>query len=63
MCPGLNFGSASIEIALAHLLCYFDWKLPEGMKAEDLDMRETAGIAIQKRSPLFVLATPAAPLP
>ncbi|XP_042401739.1 alpha-humulene 10-hydroxylase-like [Zingiber officinale] len=63
VCPGMNFGSASVEIALTHLLYYFDWKLPKGMKPEDVDMRETAGIATQRLSPLFMLATPAVPLP
>ncbi|XP_042454909.1 alpha-humulene 10-hydroxylase-like [Zingiber officinale] len=63
ICPGMNFGNASIEVALAHLLNYFDWKLPKGMKAEDVDMREIAGIATLRHSPLFMLATPAVPLP
>ena len=25
MCPGMLFGPATLEILLAHLLCYFDW--------------------------------------
>ncbi|MFS7946848.1 putative cytochrome P450 [Helianthus anomalus] len=29
MCPGLNFGLATVEYAIANLLHHYDWKLPE----------------------------------
>jgi len=38
MCPAMAFGLAHIELALAALLFHFDWELPSGVAAEDLDM-------------------------
>ena len=38
ICPGLNLGVKTVELALANLLYYFNWRLLEGMKEEDLDM-------------------------
>uniref|UniRef100_A0ACD5YJ61 Uncharacterized protein n=1 Tax=Avena sativa TaxID=4498 RepID=A0ACD5YJ61_AVESA len=40
MCPGMVFGLANIELALASLLYHFDWECPAGMEATDLDMAE-----------------------
>ncbi|XP_074567937.1 alpha-humulene 10-hydroxylase-like [Curcuma longa] len=62
MCPGMTFGVTSVEVTLAHLLFHFDWKLPQGMKIEDLDMMESSGFAAPRRSPLLVLAKPIIPL-
>ncbi|KAI5334131.1 hypothetical protein L3X38_024264 [Prunus dulcis] len=38
ICPGISYGLANVELPLAFLLYHFDWKLPNGMKHEDLDM-------------------------
>ena len=45
ICPGLNLGVKNVELALANLLYHFNWRLPEGMKLEDLDMEETSGLS------------------
>ncbi|KAG6513195.1 alpha-humulene 10-hydroxylase-like [Zingiber officinale] len=63
ICPGMTFGLSSVEVGLAHLLFYFDWKLPGGMKAEELDMMEISGASAPRKSPLFLLANPRIPLP
>ncbi|XVF49797.1 hypothetical protein PTKIN_Ptkin04bG0044500 [Pterospermum kingtungense] len=54
-CPGIQFGVASIEYMIANLLYWFDWKLPAGETAENLDMSEQYGIAVSKKVPLHVL--------
>ncbi|XP_073013720.1 cytochrome P450 71AP13-like [Typha latifolia] len=57
-CPAVTFGTVSIEIALAQLLYSFDWKLPPGVKAEDLDMTEVFGITMHQTEQLVVVAEP-----
>ncbi|OAY76985.1 Alpha-humulene 10-hydroxylase [Ananas comosus] len=58
MCPGMVFGLANVELALAQLLFHFDWSLPGGMKPQDLDMTEAFGAAASRKSELVLLATP-----
>nr|QSK97101.1 P450 mono-oxygenase [Curcuma wenyujin] len=63
ICPGMNFGLSVVEVVLANLLFHFDWKLPHGMKTEDLDMMEISGASAPRKTPLVVLADLAIPLP
>ncbi|WOL04493.1 premnaspirodiene oxygenase-like [Canna indica] len=63
ICPGMSFGLATVEMALTQILYYFDWKLPRGMKPEDVDMAETFGPTSRRKSALFLHATPCYPLP
>ncbi|KAL0297340.1 UNVERIFIED_CONTAM: Premnaspirodiene oxygenase [Sesamum radiatum] len=58
MCPGMTFAMASVELPLAQLLYSFNWKLPNGVRAEDLDMIESPGITATRKEDLFVVATP-----
>ncbi|CAL5052704.1 unnamed protein product [Urochloa decumbens] len=58
ICPGMFFGLANIELALANLVFYFDWSLLEGISCNELDMTEAAGITVRKKSDLWVRATP-----
>ncbi|XP_044497381.1 cytochrome P450 71D11-like [Mangifera indica] len=58
ICPGMSFGLMNVEIALAMLLYHFDWKLPRGMKIEDLDMTEVFGITVRRKDDLQLIATP-----
>jgi len=39
MCPGILFATPTIELPLAQLLYYFDWKLPSGISHENFDMK------------------------
>ncbi|XP_059641239.1 cytochrome P450 71A9-like [Cornus florida] len=57
-CPGINFSLVLIELALTNLLYHFDWKLPQGMNLEDIDMEEAFGLTMHKKTPLCLVATP-----
>ena len=58
ICPAMTFGIASVELALAQLLHSFDWELPPGITAKDLDMTEVFGITMHRKEGLVVLAKP-----
>lgn len=55
MCPGITFGVANVELALANLLFHFDWKMPNGEKPEDLDMDESFGLSVKKKNDLKLI--------
>ncbi|XP_049359473.1 cytochrome P450 71A4-like [Solanum verrucosum] len=57
-CPGIPFAIMVNELALANLMYRFNFALPEGIKGEDLDMTECNGLAVRRKLPLFVVATP-----
>ncbi|XP_022944977.1 cytochrome P450 71B19-like [Cucurbita moschata] len=59
ICPGLKIGVKIVELALANLLYHFDWKLPNGMKEEDLNMEENSGLSLtlHKKLPLKLVPT------
>ncbi|XP_054819805.1 5-epiaristolochene 1,3-dihydroxylase-like [Prosopis cineraria] len=61
-CPGMLFGLAIGEILLAHLLCYFDWKLPFGKTPGTLDMTELMDSTLKKKNNLILVPTPHANL-
>uniref|UniRef100_A0A1J3GK10 Cytochrome P450 71B11 n=2 Tax=Noccaea caerulescens TaxID=107243 RepID=A0A1J3GK10_NOCCA len=55
MCPGMAMGMALVHLALINLLYRFDWKLPEGMEAEDVDLQESYGLVCSKKVPLQLI--------
>ncbi|XP_047093016.1 desmethyl-deoxy-podophyllotoxin synthase-like [Lolium rigidum] len=63
MCPGMAFGLANMELALASLLYHFDWELPHGTEPGGLDMTELLGITTRRRSDLLLVPTIRVPLP
>ncbi|XP_074578554.1 cytochrome P450 71A1-like [Curcuma longa] len=53
-CPGMDFAFPVLELALANLLYHFDWALPQGMSAEEMDTSEFYGIVARKKSSLIL---------
>ena len=58
VCPAMYMGATTVELGLANLLYSFNWKLPDGMKEEDVNMEETAGpsLTVSKKTALNLLA-------
>ncbi|XP_039000655.1 premnaspirodiene oxygenase-like [Hibiscus syriacus] len=63
ICPGMSYGMAVVELSLAQLLYNFDWKLPNGMKTQDLDMAEVFGLTVRKKRELHLIPIPYHPSP
>ncbi|CAI0378862.1 unnamed protein product [Linum tenue] len=57
ICPGMSFALANLELPLARLLYYFDWKLPDGQENECVDMTETFGATVKRKNKLFLIPT------
>uniref|UniRef100_A0A453NDT1 Uncharacterized protein n=1 Tax=Aegilops tauschii subsp. strangulata TaxID=200361 RepID=A0A453NDT1_AEGTS len=55
ICPGINFGMASVEIMLANLVYCYDWELPGGMRQEELDMTGVFGMTMRRKERLFLV--------
>lgn len=58
-CPGITFAMAVNELVLANLVHQFDWALPGGKEGEEtLDMSETVGLTMHRKTPLIAYAVP-----
>lgn len=57
MCPGMNFGIAGVELPLTQLLYHYDWKLPNNMKPEDLDVEDAFGSTTKRKNHLVLIPT------
>ncbi|KAF5746536.1 hypothetical protein HS088_TW06G00707 [Tripterygium wilfordii] len=57
ICPGINMGTTTVELALANLLYCFDWKLPNGLEEEALNMEESVGrsLTVSKKTGLTLV--------
>lgn len=54
-CPGMQLGLLSVQLVLAQLLHCFDWELPVGKSADDLDMTEQFGLTIPRIEHLLLV--------
>lgn len=57
-CPGMPLANLTVPTMLARLLHGFDWRLPEGSSAQDLDMSEVFGVTARRRNPLLAVPHP-----
>ncbi|KAK2440971.1 cytochrome P450 71D11 [Trifolium repens] len=55
ICPGSTFGLRNIELGLATLLYHFDWKLPTGVRSEELDMTDEFGVTMRRKDDLLLI--------
>ncbi|KAF7046996.1 hypothetical protein CFC21_055978 [Triticum aestivum] len=60
MCPGIGFGLAIIELALASLLFHFDW---EGPPPAEIDMAEEFGLTVRRKADLLLRPVLRVPVP
>ncbi|KAJ1271755.1 hypothetical protein BS78_06G149900 [Paspalum vaginatum] len=51
-CPGMNFAIAAVEAMLANLVRCFDWEMPAGKEARDIDMSEEFGLVVHRKQKL-----------
>ncbi|XP_010667688.1 cytochrome P450 736A117 [Beta vulgaris subsp. vulgaris] len=58
ICPGISLAIANIELVLANLMHRFNWTLPAGIEGDTLDMSESIGVTIHRKTPLLAVATP-----
>ncbi|GMJ09953.1 RED ELONGATED 1, SUPERROOT 2, ALTERED TRYPTOPHAN REGULATION 4, RUNT 1, cytochrome P450, family 83 [Hibiscus trionum] len=56
VCPGMQMGMATVELALANLLYKFDWEMPAGLSQDELDFDVLPGLTTHKKHDLILLA-------
>lgn len=57
MCPGIRLAERVISLMIASLVTRFEWKLPNNIAPQELDMTDSFGITLQRASPLLVVPT------
>ncbi|GFP82473.1 ferruginol synthase [Phtheirospermum japonicum] len=55
ICPGLPLAHVMVHLMVACFVHNFDWKLENGMKPDDVDVKELFGLALHKVVPLKAL--------
>lgn len=58
ICAGYRMAIVLIEYLLGTLVHSFDWKLPNNIGGEELNMDEEFGLTLQKATPLSAMASP-----
>ncbi|XP_037431957.1 indolin-2-one monooxygenase-like [Triticum dicoccoides] len=53
ICPGMNFGFATMEVMLANLMYHFDWDVPNMVgTGAGVDMAESFGLTLRRKEKL-----------
>ena len=55
MCPGIPLAHRVVSLMIASLVYHFEWKLPLGMNAKELDMTERFGLTLGRAVPLVAV--------
>lgn len=55
-CPAIGIGIFETELALANVLYKFEWKLPDGMEEDEIDLESLPGITVHKKNALILVA-------
>ncbi|XP_042026273.1 cytochrome P450 71A1-like [Salvia splendens] len=55
MCSGVSMGFLATELMVANLVYSFDWELPRGIHAQDLDTNPTSGLTALKKNALILV--------
>nr|X2JI34.1 RecName: Full=Germacrene A hydroxylase; AltName: Full=Germacrene A oxidase; Short=TpGAO [Tanacetum parthenium]AHN62855.1 germacrene A oxidase [Tanacetum parthenium] len=55
MCPGAALGLANVQLPLANILYHFNWKLPNGASYDQIDMTESFGATVQRKTELLLV--------
>ena len=58
ICPGIPLAHRVVSLMIASLVYHFEWKLPHGMKPEELDMNQTYGLTLVRAVPLVTVPVP-----
>lgn len=61
ICPGAQVGINLVTSNMGHLLHHFEWYPPNGVKFEEIDMRENPGIVTDMKTPLQAVIVPRLP--
>ncbi|XP_075483269.1 cytochrome P450 71AU50-like [Primulina tabacum] len=54
-CPGMQLGLTAVRLMLSQLVHCFDWELPNGTVASDLDMSEHFGLVTSRKEHLLAV--------
>ncbi|KAL6841977.1 hypothetical protein ACP4OV_028489 [Aristida adscensionis] len=54
-CPGYTFAMATVQLSLASMLYHFEWALPAGVGAMDVNLDESFGLTTMRKEPLLVV--------
>ncbi|WRX16789.1 Cytochrome P450 - like 10 [Theobroma cacao] len=55
LCLGLPLATRMVHLMLASMILSFDWKLPQGINPQELDMQEKFGMTLKKAVPLYAI--------